>query len=258
MKLTHYTATGTKSTTTVSDSLFGAKVNKALLSQVLYIYMSNKRQGTSKTKTRSEVDVSHKKIYAQKGTGNARHGSKNAPIFVGGGRAHGPTGMQNWSKDLSKNMKQAALISALSAQAENIVIHEGLASLTGKTGPAATLINAIESKKRVLVVLAEQSDAIERSLRNIPHVTYISAELVNAHEIARAHKIILTVAAIEVLEKRVTKKAKDAAETVKAVKAPKAEVATEVKASAKQNTTEKKTTTKAKTKTVKKEVTVKK
>ena len=84
MKLTHYTATGTKSTTTVSDVLFGATVNKALLSQVLYIYRSNKRQGTSKVKTRSEVDVSHKKIYAQKGTGNARAGSSRSPTRRGG------------------------------------------------------------------------------------------------------------------------------------------------------------------------------
>lgn len=244
MKMTHYTATGTQSTTTVSTSLFGAPVNKALLSQVLYVYMSNKRQGTSKVKTRSEVDVSHKKIYAQKGTGNARHGSKNAPIFVGGGIAHGPTGTQNWSKDLSKNMKQAALISALSAQAKNIVIHEGLAELKGKTKVAAQLVSSVENKKSVLIILPERSEAIERSLRNIANVTLISAHLVNAYDIAKANKIILNNATIEILEKRVAKTEK------KSVVEPKAE-----KTTAKKETTVKKA---AATKSVKKEVKAKK
>lgn len=202
MKMTQYDKTGAKTNTTVTDSLFGAPVNKALLSQVVHVYRSNLRQGTSKTKTRSEVDVTHKKVYAQKGTGNARHGSKNAPIFVGGGIAHGPTGMQNWSRDLSKKMKKSALITALSAQAGKTVIHDGILTVSGKTAEAVKMLKDIITTKSALIVLPERSELVERSLRNIPNVTISTANIVNAFDIAKAHTIILSNATIRALEER--------------------------------------------------------
>src|SRR5690242_1823092 len=122
MQLTKVTKTGAKSQLTVSDSVFGVPVNKALIAQAVRVYMSNQRQGTSKAKTRSEINRTSAKWYKQKGTGRARHGARNAPLFVGGGVAHGPNGEQNWTRTLSKRMKMQALVTALSAQAANIVV----------------------------------------------------------------------------------------------------------------------------------------
>src|SRR5690554_4960009 len=105
MKLTVITATSKASSIEVSDAVFGQKANPTLLAQAVRVYLSNLRQGTSKVKTRSEVSRTRAKWYRQKGTGNARHGARSAPIFVGGGVAHGPNGQQNWTKSLSRKMK---------------------------------------------------------------------------------------------------------------------------------------------------------
>lgn len=215
--MTHYSKTGTKSTMTVSDAIFATEVNKALLAQVIYVYRSNERQGTSKVKTRSEVDVSHKKIYAQKGTGNARHGSKNAPIFVGGGIAHGPTGMQNWSRDLSKKMKRAALISALAAQAKNTVIHDGLFAVAGKTAEAVAILKEIGSTgNKTLIVLPARIELFERSIRNIENVTYTTADLLNAYDLAKAKTIILSSETLDVLQQRLAIEKEEVKATTKA------------------------------------------
>jgi len=208
MKLTTYTKTGNKSKTavTASEAVFNAEINKTLLSQGIRVYLANQRQGTSKVKNRSAVNRTKKKLHAQKGTGNARHGSRNAPIFVGGGIAHGPTGLANWKLKLTKRFKSQALISALSAQKENIVVCDGFNDLTGKTKQAVELLSKIRDKnEKVLVVLTESKPEIIRGLRNIQRVAVTRAERINIYEVSLADKIIITNDAVKQLEEKLAK-----------------------------------------------------
>lgn len=211
MKLTSITKTNTFSTVTVSDDVFGVAINKNLLSQAIKVYLANKRQGSSKVKSRGEVARTKKKWFKQKGTGNARHGARSAPIFVGGGVAHGPTGLENWSLSLSKKMKRKALAVALSAQAENIVVAESLSHISGKTKQAAAFLNAVKATdKKVLLILDRDSQNSRTAFRNIPKITIVSEELVNAYEVSKADSIICTEAALSSLQERVYKTQEEA------------------------------------------------
>lgn len=208
MKVTSITASNKFSTVTVSDEVFGAVVNESLLSQAIRVYLSNKRQGTSKVKTRGEVIGSRKKIWKQKGTGNARHGAKSAPIFVGGGVAHGPKGIENWNLSLSKMMKRKALITAFSAQAENVVVADNLSEIEGKTKNAAQFLDTINvTGKKVLLVLDANASGVLRAFSNIPEVTVVQDELVNALDIASVESIVMTKAALKNIEARLAVKA---------------------------------------------------
>lgn len=223
MKLNTFSTTGQNLTVNGNDLIFAAKVNVGLLAQVLRVYKMNQRQGTAKTQTRSEVNRTTKKWFKQKGTGNARHGARSAPIFVGGGQAHGPNGLQNWSRKTTKNLKHQALIAALSAQIQNVVVCSDLEKLDGKTASGSRLIKAICPKaKKVLVLINNQEPLIDRSLKNIPSVLLFSSEKVTAWEISAADAIIMTASSLQSLEQRLlepkiskTKSADSAAAPVK-------------------------------------------
>jgi large subunit ribosomal protein L4 len=203
MQLTKITKTGTKSQVDVNAALFGAPVNQQLLAQAVRVYMSNLRQGTSKTQTRSDVNRTAAKWYKQKGTGKARHGARNAPLFVGGGVAHGPNGTQNWNRSLPKTMKVQALISALSAQAQNVVISDAIQDMGGKTKEAVEMLkNLTNGTEKVLVILAELTPNVVRSLNNLETVLLTRASRVNALELATADRIVINSDAIKILEER--------------------------------------------------------
>lgn len=211
MKLTTYTKTGNKSQTALagSNDLFGAEINQPLLAQGIRVYLANQRQGTSKVQTRSEVTRTKKKVYAQKGTGNARHGSKNAPIFVGGGVAHGPTGISNWKLKMTKSLKNKALISAISAQKDQIIVWDGLNELEGKTKLAAkSLYKLVDEKDKLLIVASKFKPEMLRSLRNLKNVLLTKAGRLNIYEVALADKIVITSEAVKELEARLVKKIK--------------------------------------------------
>lgn len=214
MKLVSLTSTGKTGSVSASDTIFGAKVNSVLLAQAIRVYRANLRQGTSKVLNRSEVSLTKRKVYKQKGTGNARHGAKSAPIFVGGGVAHGPTGLQNYSLNLSRKMKAKALISALSAQANNIVVANGVTELSGKTKEASVLLAPVlVDAARVLIVLASRNAATERAVANIPNVIVTTSALVNAYDIAAANKVVMTADAVSALEARLSNEVTDVAKT---------------------------------------------
>lgn len=205
MKLTVITATSKNSTIDAQDAIFAVSSNPVLLAQAVRVYLSNLRQGTSKTKTRSYVSRTKAKWYKQKGTGNARHGSKNAPIFVGGGVSHGPTGRENWTKSLSRKMKAQALRVALSMQVEKILVTDNLNSLSGKTAEAAKLLSKmIDEKGKILVVLTAESERIRRSLQNIAQVLTVPVKELNALHVAAADTLVLTKDALSALEARLT------------------------------------------------------
>jgi large subunit ribosomal protein L4 len=204
MKVPTLTNTGITGETTVPAAVFSAEVNKPLLAQAVLVYRSNLRQGTAATKTRSAVTATTKKVYRQKGTGNARHGAKSAPIFVGGGVSHGPAGNANWDLKLTKKLKSSALVSALSAQAKNIFVSSYINELTGKTQEAAALLAPLKEHGRVLVVVHETPETTYRAMKNIADVTVVPAYQLTALEVVHAHRIVMTPEAVEVIEKRVS------------------------------------------------------
>jgi large subunit ribosomal protein L4 len=207
MKLKVITATSKTSSIKVADSMFAQKDNPTLLAQAIRVYLSNLRQGTSKVKTRSQVSRTKSKWYKQKGTGNARHGSKNAPIFVGGGVAHGPKGNENWSKNLNQKMKAQALRVALKLQAEQIVVTDNLNGLKGKTAEAASLLQKMLGEiGKTLIILGDNAELIRRSVRNIDQILTINAREINALHIVTAKTIVITKEALEILEQRLQKK----------------------------------------------------
>ncbi|MEA2056964.1 MAG: 50S ribosomal protein L4 [Patescibacteria group bacterium] len=213
MKLKVIRTTGKDSQVSVDDGAFN-QPNIQLLAQAVRIYLSNQRQGTSKTQTRSEVNRTTRKWYAQKGTGNARHGARSAHIFVGGGSAHGPTGRENWKKTLSKKLKKKALSAALSAQVENVAVNDEVEELKGKTKQAYQLLKKIVSKMsdkneqdfnkcKLLLVIDKNYDLLMRAVKNLPKVRVLKANLLNTLAVAQADKIVMTSKALEIIQNRV-------------------------------------------------------
>lgn len=241
MKLTLHSLTAKPSTITVSDAIFGAEVNLALIAQAVHVYRSNQRQGGAKALTRGEVNRTGAKWFKQKGTGNARHGARTAPQFVGGGVAHGPTGAENWKRTLPKKMAQKALITTLSAQAQekNVSVMADLANISGKTKDAQNWITSLELTGSALIVVDTASENILRAFGNIDNVSITRADRLNAYEVASADSIIVAQPALEVLETRLAA----VTSSKKAVKAAPV-VAEEVAPVAKKKAAPKKTTAK--------------
>src|SRR3990172_8527697 len=127
------------------EKIFAAKANKKLMAQAVRVYLANQRQGTQKTKSRGEIKASKAKIWRQKGTGKARHGARSAPIFVGGGGAHGPN-PRGFSLKIPQKMRQAALFSALSAkfQEGKILVVKGLEAIKPKVKEMVKVLTALD------------------------------------------------------------------------------------------------------------------
>jgi large subunit ribosomal protein L4 len=196
MKLKTLTLTGSTATVTASDALFAAEINQDLMAQSVRVYRSNLRQGTAKTKTRAEINRTHAKWFKQKGTGNARHGARTPNIFVGGGVSHGPTGHENWSLDLSKTMKHGALISALTSQANDIVV-----ATIPTDGKQARKLLAGDLKTLVILETADQE--VMRGIRNMSTILITTADRVTVLDVLGADRIVMTEAAIARLEARI-------------------------------------------------------
>ena len=189
----------------LEDGLFGNK-NDAILSQAVRIYTSNSHQKTHKVLTRGEVNGSTKKIYRQKGTGNARHGAKYAPIFVGGGIAHGPTGVRPENMILPKAMRRAALASAMqSKMATNAIVGiSGVKKFAGKTASMVKLLSSIAShpKNKVLIVTNDKATTLYQSIGNLQGVSMKRAALVNALDLVAADSLNITKKALSTISGR--------------------------------------------------------
>ena len=177
--------------------IFGVKINNSLMSQAVRVYLTNQRQGTSKTKDRGEVNATTKKVWQQKGTGRARHGSKRAPIFVGGGVAFGPK-PRDFSLTISKKMKKNALFSALSSKLKEneIKIVKGLEAVTPKTKIMNGILKnlGIEERKKTLLVMPKagsEFNNVLRAARNIEGVRIVSANNLNTYSVLDNKLIIL-------------------------------------------------------------------
>jgi len=181
-------------------SIFEAKINRDLMHQALVRQMANARLGTHKAQGRSEVSRTGAKAYRQKGTGNARHGSKRAPIFVGGGVAHGPL-PRKYIKQMPRKMRRAALRSALSVKAENdaIVLVDELTLAAPKTRDMKAFVQAVVADESALVLLPGRNDNVEKSTRNLSDVKALLANYLNIRDLLGYNKIVMPLAALDVL-----------------------------------------------------------
>ena len=192
--------------------IFGAKVNKKLVAQVIRVYLANQRQGTQKTKSRGEINASKAKIYRQKGTGRARHGAKSAPIFVGGGVAHGPR-PRDFSLKMPKAMRRAALFAVLTdkLKEKRIVVVKGLekvkpktkemTQILGKLGIAPAGKNLKKQGQKLLIVLPTKLENLDRAARNISSVTLAPASCLNTYLVLDHKKMLFLPESFPVLEK---------------------------------------------------------
>ena len=185
--------------------IFSIEKSPKLLSQYVRIYLANQRQGNASTKTQSEVTGSTRKIYRQKGTGRARHGSIKAPIFVGGGIVGGPK-PKDFSLKLNKKQKKLALFYALSLKAKEngvIALDEGFFSMEPKTKLFVQFLNASQLKSvSLLLVLPEmeKSHSLILAFRNIQNVDFTDANSLNAYDVLTHAKILLWKESLSKLE----------------------------------------------------------
>lgn len=175
------------------------QVNRQLLAQAVRVYLSNQRQGTKRVKTRGEVAGSGKKIWRQKGTGKARHGDRQAPLFVGGGVAHGPKGNENYRRKLPKKMKKLALRAILSLKKaeKQVVIVKDLKSLKPKTKALVRMLEkAVKGykvgQKVTVVTAAAEAGQVMRAGGNIAGVRVMRAQEANFYELWRGRTVVMS------------------------------------------------------------------
>src|SRR5258706_9640259 len=181
--------------------IFEAKINMGLMHQYVVMQQANARLGTHKAKRRSEINRTHAKWYRQKGTGRARHGSRNAPIFVGGGRAHGPL-PHKYTKHMPQKMRHAALRSALSALARDgqLVLVDDFSIDNAKTKFMAGLIGGLVGDASVLVLLPGRNETVEAGIRNLPDVYSLHAQYINVRDLLTYDRVIIPLAALDVIK----------------------------------------------------------
>lgn len=211
MKLPLVSMNGEKaSTISVAEAIFGATLNPSLLAQAVHVFRSNQRSAHPQAKTRGEVTGTTKKAFAQKHTGYARHGDKKAPIFVGGGKAHGPTGYENWKRRLSASMRRAALIAALSLKANDkqVLVAEDLTVIEPKTAPATKWLQGVFTTvpKRTTLVIEKTNENVLRAFRNVPGVSVTRADRLTAAEVFFGGEYIIDKPALDVLRQRLVAK----------------------------------------------------
>jgi|TARA_B100000902_G_scaffold373698_1_gene401951 large subunit ribosomal protein L4 len=205
MKLDKLSIDGKKDTIEVLDKIFSAKINNRLVSSVLYKTNANYKGRHAKTKQQNEVAGPTSKIYAQKGTGGARHASRKAPIFVGGGIAHGPKGELSYKKrKLNKNEKKLSVASLITEKNNNnnLLILNDFNSEIKKTKEMNLIIKKLEITNSLIILDKISKEKIEKSTRNIPNVKVTDVNHFSAYDIIKFKKIVFTESSVKELEKR--------------------------------------------------------
>lgn len=181
--------------------IFEVEVNKGLMHQAFVRQMANARLGTHKVQRRMEMKATTAKMYKQKGTGRARHGSRTATQFVGGGRPMGPQ-PRDYSKDMPKKMRRAAIRSALSALMadEQLIFVDSLSVNTPKTKEMATILNRLAGDVKTLVLIAEGNDNVQRSVNNLAKAKTLRANYLNIRDLLQADKIVVPLDALDVIK----------------------------------------------------------
>ncbi len=185
----------------LSEALFGAEVNEALMHQAVTAYLARQRQGTSSTKGRSEVSGGGRKPWRQKGTGNARVGSIRSPLWRGGGIIFGPK-PRDYAADLPKAMRRKALSSALSAKVRDgdLLVLDDLSFPAPKTREMAALLGRLNVQQAALIVTPETDPAVVLSARNLPGVDTQRAPNLSAYDVLAHGKVLMTRDAVAKVE----------------------------------------------------------
>ena len=205
MKIEKLNLDGKKSSIEVLDKIFSAKINNRLVSSVLYKTNANYKGRHAKTKQQNEVAGPTSKIYAQKGTGNARHASRKAPIFVGGGIAHGPKGELSYKKrKLNKSEKKNSIASLISQKTKNksLLVFSDFKSEIKKTKEMSLIIKKFEISNSLIILDNSSKEKIEKSIRNIPNIKVTDINHFSAFDIVKFEKVVFTESSVKELEKR--------------------------------------------------------
>ena len=205
MKLDKISFDGKKISFEVNDKVFTSKINKKLISEILYKNIGNFKGRKAKTKQKNEIVGSTSKIYAQKGTGNARHASRKAPIFVGGGVAHGPKGESAYKKrKLNKKEKKQGLSSIISEKnnQNNLIIINDFEKEIKKTKEIFSFLKKFEATNSVIILDKLSNEKVGKSLRNLPQVKVSDASNIALYDLVKHKKLIFTETSIKELEKR--------------------------------------------------------
>ena len=205
MKIEKLNLDGKKSSIEVLDKIFSAKINNRLVSSVLYKTNANYKGRHAKTKQQNEVSGPTSKIYAQKGTGNARHASRKAPIFVGGGVAHGPKGELAYKKrKLNKSEKKNSIASLMSEKIKNknLLVFSDFSNQIKKTKEMNLIVKKFEITNSLIILDKSSKDKIEKSARNIPNVKVTDVNHFSAFDVIKFKKIVFTESSLKELEKR--------------------------------------------------------
>ena len=205
MKIDKLNLDGKKDSIEVLDKIFSAKINKRLVDNVLFKTNANYKGRHAKTKQQNEVTGSTSKIYAQKGTGGARHASRKAPIFVGGGIAHGPKGELAYKKrKLNKNEKKLSVASLITEKNKhkNLLILNDFSSEIKKTKEMNAIIQKLEISNSLIILDKSSKEKIEKSARNIPNVKVTDVNHFSSYDIIKFKKVVFTESSVKELEKR--------------------------------------------------------
>jgi len=200
MAVATYTKSGTKATTPakLDKAVFGVTAdNHELLKAAYNAYLANGRQNSAVTKTRGLVRGGGRKPWRQKGTGRARFGSSRNPIWRGGGIVFGPTGQENYSKQLNTKAKRQAIRQALSLKADQVMVIEDIISKDGKTAGLVKLLAKIGANRKILLVVESKTPELNRASRNLSEVKLSNAQYLTVYDVLNADCIVFNQAALK-------------------------------------------------------------
>ena len=191
----------------ISDEIFSLKPNKNLIQSLIDWQLNRFKPRTAKTKQRGEIRGSTSKIYAQKGTGGARHSSRKAPIFVGGGVAHGPKGMVYKINKINKKLRKIGLFHVLSQKNKlnSLFVLEDFKNEIKKTKLFNNFLVKMKLKNSIIISDKNSKTKIIKSARNIPNIKIIDQEGANAYDLLKYKNVIFTASSIKSFQERVTK-----------------------------------------------------
>ena len=207
MKLNKINLDGKKDSIEVLDKIFSGKINKKIVSSVIYKTNANYKGRHAKTKQKNEIIGSTAKIYAQKGTGNARHASRKAPIFVGGGVAHGPKGAAYKIKKINKKVRKIALLHILSQKykVNSLFIVEDFKEEITKTKLFNQFLEKNKLTNSLIISDKDSKSKIIKSARNIRNIKIIEQEGTNPYDLLKYKNVVFTTSSIKSLQNRLTK-----------------------------------------------------
>ena len=205
MKIDKLNLDGKKVSIEVLDKIFSAKINRRLVDNVLYKTNANYKGRHGKTKQQNEITGSTSKIYAQKGTGGARHASRKAPIFVGGGVAHGPKGELAYKKrKLNKSEKKLSIASLITEKNKlnDLLIFNDFGKEIKKTKEMSAIVKKFEITHSLIILDKSSKEKVEKSMRNIPNIKVTDINHFSAFDIIKFKKVVFTESSVKELEKR--------------------------------------------------------